>query len=140
MVIVFLILTQGYSDGIPIIFGNGYLILSIPTLFLHLEYYFINKKDRVTINYNLSQIIINNNLYLFEEIDSIILVMPPVWHRKESIRFLPFEEYNFAKIIFKNKDEFIFTNLLEYKIENIFSKIPDINIERKSMLISTTLW
>lgn len=138
--VYFVIQADGYSDGIPIIFGTGYLIILIPTLFLHIEYYLKNRNDILIIDTSEKTISINEQKSIFfNQIESIIYVMPPVWHRKGIIRLLPFEDYHYAKIKMKNGEEFIFTCLMAYRVEDVLEQISGIAIEKRKMLFATML-
>lgn len=116
-----------------------YLILFIPTIFLHIDYFLQNYKVVFTINTLEKTIRINNqNLVSFDEIESITYFMPPVWHRKGFIRFLPFEDYHYAQISFKNGEQFVFTSLLEGRVEDALKQISDVRIVKKRRLFAST--
>jgi hypothetical protein len=131
---------EGYSKELVSFFSVYYLVLLIPTLFLHIEYYIINKSDIFKIDTNEMTITINNKIPIsFNEIESINYYMPPVWHRKSKIRILPFEDYHYAKIKMKNDEQFTFTCLMAYQVEEALKEISGILIIKRKLLFATTL-
>lgn len=131
---------EGYSTDLVQFFSVYYFILLVPTLFLHIEYYIKNKNDVLIIDASQKTITINEqNPISFSEIESITYVMPPVWHRKGTIRFLPFEDYHYAKIIIKGGGEFIFTCLMAYRVEDALKQISGVKVLKRKLLFATTL-
>ena len=139
LAIYYVIKTDGYTEGIPVVFGTIYLINFIPTLFIHIEYYLKNKNDILIIDTSKKTISINDQKPIFfSEIENIIYFMPPVWHRKSFIRLLSFEDYHYAKIKMKNGEQFIFTSLMAYRIEDVLKQISGVPIEKRKLLFATT--
>ncbi|MES2560981.1 MAG: hypothetical protein V4590_14640 [Bacteroidota bacterium] len=131
---------EGYSADLLQFFSVYYLVLLIPTLFLHIEYYLKNKNDILTIDTCQELISINEQRPIsFNEIEKITFFMPPVWHRKGIIRLLPFEDYHYAKIKMKNGEYFVFTCLMAYRVEEALELISGVVIEKKTRLFATTL-
>src|SRR5882757_11520494 len=94
IVIYFICLKDGFNTGILIVFTPLYLITFLPTLWLHLEYYNINKNDIIDIDRIQQSISFNSSRTIsFNDIEKIKLYMPPVWHRKGTLKFLAFEPY-----------------------------------------------
>lgn len=140
LAIYYILKTDGYTEGIPVIFCTIYLINFIPTLFLHIEYYLKNRNDILIIDISEKTISINGQKPIFfSEIENIAYVMPPVWHRKGFIRLLPFEDYHYAKIKMKNGEQFIFTCLMAYRVEDVLKQISGVPIEKRKFLFATTL-
>jgi hypothetical protein len=137
--VYFLYRTEGYSAGLINFFSIYYLVLLLPTLYIHIEYYLRNRNDVLIINPAAETITINNrDPICFVEIETIVYVMPPVWHRKRGIRLLPFEDYHYAKIKMKNGDFFIFTCLMAYRVEDALKSIKGVPIEKNKLLLATT--
>lgn len=131
---------EGYSKDLVNFFSIYYLIFLIPTLFIHIEYYLKNKNDVLIIDSSERTIIINKQKpILFSEIDNIIYIMPPVWHRKGFIRLLPFEDYHYAKIKMKNGKQFIFTCLMAYRVEDALKQISGVPTEKRKFLFASIL-
>jgi hypothetical protein len=117
-----------------------YLILLIATLFLHVEYYLINKNDIVIIDKAKDTIAFNNQkLVAFIDIEKIILVMSPVLYRNGTIGFFPTDDYHFAIIKMKDGDHFIFTCLMAYKVGEAMKNIQGVSIEKYRRFIPSTL-
>ena len=138
--VYFLYMHEGYSTSLVQFFSLYYMLL-LPTLFLHLEYYAMNKRSIIEIN-TLQRIISINEKQIisFDEIEKIILYMPPVWHRKGFIRLLPFEDYHYSKIKMKNGKQLVFTCLLAPKVEEAMKALSGIPLEKKKRLIASTLF
>ena len=72
IIVIYIYKVDGYDDGILIIFGSAYAIIFIPTIFLHLEYYIINKNQFLSINVIEKTILINEDQKVnFDEIEKI---------------------------------------------------------------------
>lgn len=140
MIYYFYYLTDN-QDGVPVILGVTYLISMLPAYFLHVEYYTANKHDVVyfdtlghTITFNEEQPV------SFNDVEKVVLYMPPVWHRKGFIRLLPFEDYHYAKIMMKSGELFTFTCLLASKVEEVMNTMRGVLIEKKKRVIASTLF
>lgn len=134
-----LCINEGYSKDLVIFFSLYYSILLVPTLYLHIEYYLMNRNDVLIIDAVEKKIIINAQKPIsFNEIEKIIYFMPPVWHRKGLIRLLPFEDYHYARIKMKNGDQFLFTCLMAYRVEDALKQIAEIVIEKRKILFAST--
>jgi hypothetical protein len=117
-----------------------YLVLLIPTLFLHIEYYLINKNDTVNINAIQKTITFNNQKsFVFNDIEKIILVLTPVLYRKGIIRIMPFDNYHYAIIKMKDSRQFIFTNLMAFRVEEVMKLISGVPIDKKKCFIASPL-
>ncbi|HVW98376.1 MAG TPA: hypothetical protein VHA56_20585 [Mucilaginibacter sp.] len=138
--VYFLYRTEGFGWDLINFFSIYYIVLLIPTILLHFEYYLRNKNDLVMID--LYQKIISYNTspsIHFSEIERIILYVPPVWHRKGFIRLLPFEDYRYATIELKSGKQYIITCLMMYDLEKVMSTISGVTIEKKKRLIASPL-
>jgi hypothetical protein len=131
---------EGYTKDFGQFFFVYYMVLLIPTLFLHVEYFLKNRNDILTIDVEQKNIRINKQTDIaFNQIENITYFMPPVWHRKGFIRLLPFEDYHYARITMKNGERFIFTCLMAYRVEDTLKSITGVRIEKKNRLFATTL-
>ncbi len=140
IIVIYIYKVNGYDDGIPIIFGSAYSIIFIPTIFLHLEYYFINRKQLLFIDVVEKTILVGEERKVsFNEIEKIELFMPPVWHRKGFIKLLSFEEYRYAAVELKKGERYIFTCLMIRDLEKAMSTISGVTIEKKKRLIASPL-
>lgn len=138
--VYFLYQTEGFSWDLLNFFFIYYLILFIPTILLHCEYYLINKNDIIIINIYQKNISFNfNPAIYFSELEKITLYMPPVWYRKSFIRFLPFEDYRYATIKLMSGNQYIITCLMMYDLEKVMSAISGVSIEKKKRFIASPL-
>ena len=131
----------GDDDGIfRTVFGIHYGISMFPTIFLHIEYYIRNRRDKVKIDIEQNFITINNAKEVpFHQIEKIVLFMAPVWHRKTGIRYWPFESYRYARLQMKNGEQYIFTCLMAYDINETMAQIRGVKIDYKERLVATPL-
>ena len=112
------------------IFAGGYLILVLPALYIYLEYYLHDRNVIITINdeenelhykkKNIEQTIAFKDIILFE-----------IFGETGSYFWWPSSTFSFARLITKNGEEFFFTGLIKYKLENI---IPYPNAEKRRWL------
>ncbi|MGI8893481.1 MAG: hypothetical protein ACR2GN_08470 [Bacteroidia bacterium] len=129
--------TFGYDKALIVIFGGIYILNFLPTVYLHIEYYFVNKNNTVEID-DFNKIIIINGLEVpFNSIEKIIFIMPPVWHRRGFFRFFSFEDYHYASIIFKDETIYFFTSILTPSVEDAFRNISTIPKEKKIVVIAS---
>lgn len=127
-----------YSTQVGRFLTIYYLALTLPTLFLHIEYYLRNRNDVFTLDVLNKTICLNNQDRIrFDEIEKITYFMPPVWHRKGFVRFLPFEDYHYARIVMKNGTSFIFTCLLSHDVEDALKDISGVTLEKKQVLVAS---
>ncbi|KAA8478228.1 hypothetical protein BDE36_2506 [Arcticibacter tournemirensis] len=140
MIFYFYCLTDN-QDGVLVILGVTYLISMLPAFFLHIEYYTANKHDTVDIDTLSKTITFNDGQPVsFNDVEKVVLYMPPVWHRKGFIRLLPFEDYHYAKIMMKSGEQFTFTCLLASKVEEVMKTMRGVLIEKKKRVIASALF
>ena len=130
LIIGFIILsaTTHETQGVFILY-IGFFIIAIPTLYLHLEYYYINKGTSLEISPEEKKLYWTNKsgateIISFADIEKIVVTIATPGK-------LPFTSYNYAKIYTKLKEEIIITSLMTPKIENTMRTITDVNIERR---------
>jgi hypothetical protein len=97
----------------------------LPTVYLHLKYYYINKSD-VCLIYEDKLEIINSNTkstYSANDITEIVIYKSA---NKDGIPFLTFESYYYTNIILKNGNSIALTSLLDSKIEEKLKMIKGV--------------
>jgi hypothetical protein len=138
--IYFLAKNKGYDfclDYLLIGYG-GFFVWVSPALFVHIEYYFINRKDIVEINAEQKLILFNNRpAVAFRNIEKITLVMSFVLYRNDTVKFTPWDSYHYALIKMKDGKKFFFTNLMVYKIEDTMQEISEAPIEKARRFIAS---
>ena len=139
LLIFILFINEEDISELLLFFSVYYLVLFLPTLFLHLEYFFKNKGDVFKVDGIKKFISFNKEKAIsFNDIESIIYVMPPVWHRKSIIRFFPFEDYHYAEINLKSGEQFILTCLMAYPVEAALEPITEVKIQKRKRLLAST--
>ena len=110
-------------------FGMAFAI----TVFIHCEYYKLNKGRTVIIDIHQKTISFSENQrFSFENVEKITVMMTQLLYRPfGNIMVLPSDPYNYAIIQFSNKKEFIFTSLLTSDVEKAMKTISGTPIERK---------
>jgi hypothetical protein len=120
-----------------------FFILIFPTLVLHIEYFFANKSSKFVIDYENESIeyLKGDTLlkYPFSEISRIVVYLAPSIKRGSSVKYLPFEKYNFAKFFFKGGDEMIITSLLIGNLDQEIDNFKGPEIIKKSRLFAS-IW
>lgn len=132
------------NDGFdidPVIIGClFFLFLSIPALFLHLEYYLINKNEVVDIDAIQETISFDNQKPIpFKDITKILLVMPPVLYRNGTISFTAFDNYHYAIIKTAEGKQLIFTSLMSFRVETVMQTINGIPIAKVRRFIASPI-
>jgi len=126
----------GYNSSLAIFFSIYYVALLLPTLFLHAEYYLINKNKTLNINPIEKTISFNYRESVnFKEIEKIILILTPVMYRNDGLRFFPFDNYHYSVIKMKDGKRFVFTSLMAFRLEEALKEICGVPIEKKSRFI-----
>jgi hypothetical protein len=117
-----------------------YLIMAIPAIYTHIQYYRLNKNDMVTFDMSQHSFRINNgDLILFKDIETIIVYMSFVKYRKGFVKYLPSDNYQYARFKFKGREEYILTSLMIPELEEFINTIKNVQIERKRLVIPVVL-
>ncbi len=133
MMMLLILLYFRFERSFLIVFSIMWLVYAIPTLILHVEYYFKNKNQIVEIT--------NEDIKLFEngvekinfqkqDIDKIELYKSGNLEARQ-IQFFAMESYHFAKIRSKQGDEIFITCLLTPDVEMEIKKLNDGVFERR---------
>jgi hypothetical protein len=141
IIVVYTFYSQmGYDPVGALTVSIYYLVLLIPTVWIHIEYYQLNKNDVFVINS--TERIISSNAQgdiHFDQIEKIVFVLSPEMYRNSSFRALPVDNYGYAVIKIKDGSDLIFTTLLAYRIEEVFNGFTGVRIERKKQFIASPL-
>jgi len=112
----------------------------LPALFVHIEYYLINRNDVVLIGAEQKMISFNNKIAVpFNNIEKITLVMSFVLYRNDTVKFTPWDSYHYALIKMKDGGKFFFTNLMAYKVDEAMRGISEVPIEKARRFIASPL-
>ncbi len=113
-----------------------YSINALPGLYLHLQYYNVNKGLKIKIVTD--HIIVckagEETKYDVEDIDKILFYMCPSVAKGSNWRSFCMENYYFARILTKDRNEFNITCLLAPEMENSFKKLRGVKFERRIRL------
>jgi hypothetical protein len=102
------------------------------TIFIHCEFYFLNKGKIVIINEDQKTISFDANTTMhFEELEKITLFMTQLKFYKSNYWIFPSDPYHYAIIKYKNGTAFIFTSLMTSEVEVAMNKITGVQIDRK---------
>ena len=128
----------GYDPDIALFFFIYYLAELVPTLFVHIEYYLINKNDLFTLNSIQRTFSFDDrDAISFDQIEIIVLVLSPVMYRDSNLRFFPFDSYHYAVIIMKDGKRFVITNLMTFRIDLALKDVSGVQIERRRRFIAS---
>ena len=132
---LFVIWTKFDSDAI-LVMGIFFLIDAIPSLYLHYEYWIINREEEIILRNNeilrrkkRNEIIIKN-----DEIKKIIIYLSPALCKGSSFHLLAIEGYHYAKIKLKSGEEIILTSLLNPKLYKDLKQVKGVLFERRKTL------
>lgn len=123
------------------ILGIAGLVLNLPAAFLHLEYYFLNRRKVYVVNKDeLVCISGNDKLSIAKSsIKFVYLYLSSNLYARSSIRMTPFDEYYFALIETHTGERLYMTSLISCDLESEISKLG-ITVTRRKLIICTTHW
>ena len=102
------------------------------TIFIHCEYYLLNKGKVVFIDVDKKIISFDeNDPVSFANIEKITLSMTQLRYSSGNIWVLPSDPYHFAIIKYDGGKEFIFTSLMVSDVESVMKQITGVPLERK---------
>jgi hypothetical protein len=104
----------------------------IPALYLHIEYYIINRGERYLIRYDELVRIKSGQreTYKVSDIDYIEVFMSPAVYRGSNFHFLGIEAYHYAEVHLKSGDKLYITCLLTPKVEKTLRQLRGVQIRR----------
>lgn len=121
------------------IFGIGFLINALPALYLHLEYWLINKDEEYEIRD--FEIILRKkgkeHCYKNKDIEKIIFYLSPSLYKNSSLQIFPMEGYHYAIVKLKNGDDLVLTCLLAPRIDEALKQIKGVLFERRKKMFCT---
>lgn len=124
------------------IFGIWFAVLTLPVIYLHIEYYLANRGQEVIIkNEELTVISRKGNAYKFKltELNKVILYKSASLD-KGGIPITPFELYNYARIITKSGEQIIITCLMYPKLEEVINELKGVQRIRKKRGFCILSW
>lgn len=131
LMIVFLLL---YTSDYSLIFicGIFWIIVTVPVLLLHVDYYIKNRNQVIEISSENIKVKIGERVQIFEmtDIDKIIIYKSASLD-KGGFPIMAMESYNFIRIIFKSKVNIVITCLMYKRPFNLIQRFPNIKFERK---------
>lgn len=116
----------------------AYLILNLPTFYLHFSYFQENRGLGVSITRSQIEMTHNDCLrtILVDEIAQITTYCTPGRYKSRNLdyHFASFEAYCFSRVKLKTGEEIILTNLLINRLEKQISQLHGVRIKRESVL------
>ena len=131
-----------FNIDVLIIFGIWFTVLTLPVIYLHIEYYIANRKQEIAIKDDeLSVISQNGNTqkFKFTELSKVILYKSASLD-KGGIQFTPIESYHYARIITKSEKQILVTCLMFPKLEEFINRLKGVQKIRKKRLFCTLSW
>jgi len=125
-----------------VIFGMVYVLITLLVLYLHIEYYLINKGQEIIIESDkLSITSKNGNTQKFKnsELNKVILYKSASLD-KGGIQFTPIESYQYLRIIAKSGQQIIITCLMYPQMEKVMNELRGVHKIRKKRLFCTLAW
>lgn len=112
------------------------LIVGLPTFYLHFEYLYFNKYQKIITKYQEKEFILYDNSeekkYLFEEIKNIKVYACPNFYKNKS-KFMFFEDYHFAIITMKSGFEIVITCYMVSPIIKFINQFDVVPVEYRKM-------
>lgn len=134
-ILIFIVIVSYFviKDGIDgiFIFIFFFLFQIIPTIYIHVKYYYTDKNKSVEINYNKIKVNSFKTVTIYNDFDiQKIIIYKSANMDSFGIPLMVFENYYFAKIILKNETHFEMTCLLDPEIELKLKKLEKVKFER----------
>ena len=125
-----------FDVGFVLAFGSWYVFLTVPSVFLHLQYYFANRNMEVQINSEELTIIRKNlNVERFRIADfTKIILYKSASIDKGGIQLSPIESYHYLRIIAKSERQIIITCLMHPKLDSVIASLNGVPKLRKKRL------
>lgn len=123
-----------------VIFGIWFAILTLPVIYLHLEYYLANRGMEIVIeNEKLTVISKNRNsqTFKFNELKEVRLYKSASLD-KGGIPIMPTEPYHFVRIFTNSEEQITITCLMYPKLDGVVDKLIGVQKIRKRGFC--TLW
>lgn len=131
-----------FNSDFVIIFAGMFVLLTLPLLYLHIEYYIANRKQKIIIKDEEFTIIKQNGNILkfkFTELSKVILYKSASLD-KGGIQLTPIESYHYARIITKSEKQIIVTCLMYPKLEEVVNELKGVQKIRKKRPFCTLSW
>ena len=140
MIVVLSILK--FDKNAFVVFGIWFTILTLPVIYLHIEYYIANRGIKIIIENGIFTVISRNkNMQTFklDELKEVILYKSASMD-KGGIPITPIEPYHYARIITRSDKQIIITCLMYPKLEEVINKLQGVQKIRKKRLFCTLAW
>lgn len=123
------------------IFGIFWLAITLPTLYLHIEYLIKNSGQFIQVETDKLIVIQKSRSmdYKFSDMEKVILYKSASLD-KGGIPLSPIESYHYARIFLKSNEELIITCLLAPKVDEAISLLKGVKSERRNRPFCTIFW
>lgn len=110
---------EGVDADLIVFFLIFFLINLLPAFYLHTQYYFCNRNEKYQLTDGLITQLKNGKKHFYkrDEIQNIIIYMPPSVYKGSNLHFLAIEGYSYARIMIKNNESLVLTCLLAPQLE-----------------------
>lgn len=138
LILVLYFYIEGGNDGLLILLIMA-LAQILPTIYIHLKFYFKNKSDICNIYEDRLEITSSNknNSYFVEDISKIVVYKSG---NRDGIPFLTCENYYYVKVFLKNGNSIVLTSLLDNRIEDKLKIIKGITFSTNKGFASFSNW
>ncbi|MCF8277806.1 MAG: hypothetical protein K9J17_13815 [Flavobacteriales bacterium] len=134
VILAVVIILSGFDVGIALSLGVIAILDAAPTIYLHWQYYELNKGVEFSISSRAIQVRTstgNETLIYANEIDRITLNMSAAIKARSHIHFLSMSTYHFAQVHLKNnRPDIIITNLVTPFVEKEIESLKDVPIHK----------
>lgn len=135
LIMIVAIVLSGFDLGVTVSLGLLAIADSAPTIYLHWEYYDLNKGLEFSIGRNAIQIrsISGDEKFVYsDEIENITIYMSANVEARTHIHFLSMGTYHFARVILKDeRPDIVITNLVVPFVEKEVVRMEGVPIQKK---------
>jgi len=128
-----------FDRDMMISFGLFWILVTIPVLYLHIEYYIKNRNEYIEITDDQISVKVvgkDTRNYRFADLDKIILYKSAS-QDKGGMPILPLEFYHFARIIPKHGKDIVITCLMTPDVEGAIREIKWVAYDRRKIFFAT---
>lgn len=128
-----------FNSGIVLICSMAFLFFVLPGIYLHIEYWFINKDEKYIIAQDsITQVKKGKEETYYSNDIKKIIVYGSATLFKTWFHLSAMEQYHFARIFLKNGETMVITCLLTPRVDKSLEILKDVDIKKRKGLFNST--
>lgn len=128
-----------FNSGIVLICSIAFLFFVLPGIYLHIEYWFINKYEKYIIAQDsITQVKKGKEETYYSNDIKKIIVYGSATLFKTWFHLSAMEQYHFARIFIKNGETMVITCLLTPRVDKSLEILKDVGVKKRKGLFNST--